>query len=215
MKPGMALILIFLIVLLVGCQKELKPSEMHPNDLPDERAFQDEFTREFLQSVEETRPGHYSFLSKTGRYKMDFPGEGVINKHSYIINNKSHETFNLTYIDEDNIKIELSLAYYIESYKEDMDINIAFFQGRLGVDEKFEITDTDNRTIYYTDYNISKYYKHAAYIQNDLSPGGIEMIVTIHCNDESLNNCNNNARNESIEELIMSTHFVTDKVGDD
>src|SRR5690606_29883869 len=112
---------------------ELKPSEMHPNDLPDERAFQDEFTREFLQSVEETRPGHYPFLSKTGRYKMDFPAEGVINKHSYIINNTSHETFNLTYIDEDNINIEISVAYYIESYKNDMDINLAYFQGRVGV----------------------------------------------------------------------------------
>ena len=215
MKHLTVFILISIIILLVGCQKELKPSEMNPNNLPDERAFHEEFTREFLQSVEETRPGYYPFLSKTGRYKMDFPAEGVINKHSYIINNTSHETFNLTYIDEDNINIEISVAYYIESYKNDMDINLAFFQGRLGVDEKFEITHTENKTIYYTDYHISKYYKHAAYIQNDLSPGGIELIVTIHCNDESLNNCNNNARNKSIEKLIMSTHFVTDKEGDD
>ena len=79
MKRSIALILI-LFILLVGCQKELKPSEMNHNDLPDERAFQDEFTRDFLQSIDETRPGYYPFLSRTGKYNMDFPASGVISK---------------------------------------------------------------------------------------------------------------------------------------
>ena len=99
MKPGARLILIFLMILLGGCQigKEVKPSEMHPNDLPDERAFEDEFTRDFIQSVDETRPGYYPFLSKTGKYKMDFPAGGDIIKRAYSINNDSYEFINANY----------------------------------------------------------------------------------------------------------------------
>lgn len=44
-------------------EKDIKPSEMKAEDLPDVRALQDEFTRSFIESTEEVEPGYYSFLS--------------------------------------------------------------------------------------------------------------------------------------------------------
>lgn len=208
MKRMIAVIAILLIVLFGGChmREDVKPSEMDPNDLPDERAFQDEFTREFLQSTEETRPGYYSFLSKTEKYKMDFPAKGIINKKFYNINKNSHEMFNVSFVDDNDIKIEYSLAYYEESDKKDIDTNLAFFKGRIGQDTNFEVIESKNHNIYNTNYNISKFYKHAAYIQNIINPGGIEIIFTIHCKDET--NCKNNELIEQINDLIMSIEFV-------
>ena len=42
--------------------QDIKLSEMNPEDLPDVRAFEDEFTRGILQSTEETRSGYYPFF---------------------------------------------------------------------------------------------------------------------------------------------------------
>src|SRR5699024_3922117 len=113
MKVDTRLILIFLMILLGGCQigKEVKPSELHPNDLPDERAFQDEFTREFLQSVEETRPGYYAFLSKTGKYEMDFPAGGIISKPAYEIRNRSFEYLDVNISYPDKTAASLMVMY--------------------------------------------------------------------------------------------------------
>ncbi|MBD1221847.1 hypothetical protein [Virgibacillus halodenitrificans] len=74
-------------------EKSTKPAEMSVEDLPDVRAFQDEFTREFLQSTEETREGYYPFLSGTEAYKMDFPANGEISEKSYSIKEKGFESF--------------------------------------------------------------------------------------------------------------------------
>jgi len=76
----------FILLLLVGCQigKDKLPSEMDPKNLPEGRAFEDEFTRSFLQSTEEVIPGYYPFLAKNGRWEMAFPENGLTGKKSYI-----------------------------------------------------------------------------------------------------------------------------------
>src|SRR5699024_9847094 len=87
-----------LIILLGGCQADkdetsTNPTEIDKGDLPDVHAFEDEFTRDFLQSTEETRDGYYHFVSGTGKYKMDFPSSGVIGDRSYIKKKNEYEEF--------------------------------------------------------------------------------------------------------------------------
>src|SRR5699024_12315518 len=83
-----------------GDNETKKPSDMKEEDLPDVRAFNDEFTREFLQSTEETEEGFYPFLSKTGKYKMDFPAGGVIDDRSYLVKESDHEEIHISIEDE-------------------------------------------------------------------------------------------------------------------
>src|SRR5690625_7276960 len=64
---------------------------METGDLPEVRAFQDDFTRSFLHSTEETRPGYYPFLSGTEAFKLDFPAEGKLGEKSYNIREKNYE----------------------------------------------------------------------------------------------------------------------------
>lgn len=73
-----------------GCSRSnekntVSPSEMEPNELPDVPAFQDEFTRDFLQSTEQTKEGYYSLLSGSNSFTMYFPEDMVISKESYDI----------------------------------------------------------------------------------------------------------------------------------
>src|SRR5699024_9022676 len=90
------ILIMVLITLLGGCQADkdetiTNPSEIDKEDLPDVHAFEYEFTRKFLQSTEETEEGFYSFLSKTKKYKMDFPGGGVIDDRMYSVTKNVHE----------------------------------------------------------------------------------------------------------------------------
>src|SRR5699024_1106679 len=73
--------IILFSIILGGCQmgekKDLLPKDMDVEDLPEGRAFEDEFTRKQLQSTEEVMPGYYPFLASNGKYKMAFPKEGL------------------------------------------------------------------------------------------------------------------------------------------
>src|SRR5690625_1823654 len=97
-KHNLMIILLMSIILLVGCQlnkkadterekssKSVEPKYMETEDYPDVPAFQDKFTRGFLQSTEETRQGYYPFLSGTEGFELDFPTEGSLGKDHIIL----------------------------------------------------------------------------------------------------------------------------------
>ncbi|PAE16131.1 hypothetical protein CHH91_10890 [Virgibacillus sp. 7505] len=79
-------------------KNSVSPSEMDPSDLPDVPAFQDEFTRDFLQSTEQTKKGYYPLLSGSNSFTMDFPKDMVISKESYNIQSSDKgETIVISY----------------------------------------------------------------------------------------------------------------------
>src|SRR5699024_6822062 len=72
------------IILLGGCgimEKDI--ASMDSKDLPDVPAFQDEFTREFMSSIDEVSDGYYLFHSKTGGYTLPFPEDAHIDQIHY------------------------------------------------------------------------------------------------------------------------------------
>src|SRR5699024_9730136 len=107
MKHGFMIVLLLSVVMLFGCQTTKKENieeqgsreSLQPKDMaegfPDVRAFQDEFTREFLQSTKASRPGYYPFLSGTGAFEMDFPAEGKLGEKSYHIREKNYEALTI------------------------------------------------------------------------------------------------------------------------
>jgi hypothetical protein len=56
---------------------------MDPAELPDVIAFQDDFTREFMGSLEEVEDGYYLFESKTGGYTMVYPENAKMDQLYY------------------------------------------------------------------------------------------------------------------------------------
>ncbi|WP_249870811.1 hypothetical protein [Oceanobacillus saliphilus] len=159
-----------------------KPSEMSPEELPGVRAFEDEFTRGFLQSTEETRPGYYLFLSGTGKYEMDFPAGGVVGENSYALKEEDYEGIS---IGVDNYNgtgsyIKLNYDSLDETGREDtiLDMINHQFNGELEFD-KF----TFGNSILYLSYfeDDETYYGYAGFLQNEVENGGIEIIYETEC----------------------------------
>ncbi|MFP7478316.1 hypothetical protein [Terribacillus saccharophilus] len=106
----------------------VSPSEMNINELPDVPALQDEFTRDFLSSMEQTKVGYYPLESGSQGFKMDFPEDMTIGKRSYdIAENNWSETMVLSYPNYDrNAFINMRINYYssrfsVENSKDQME----------------------------------------------------------------------------------------------
>src|SRR5699024_5410965 len=129
--------MILIIILLGGCQVDkdetsTNPGEIDKEALPDVHAFVDEFTRDFLQSTEETEEGLYPFLSKTKRYKMDFPGGGVIDDRAFSINEKDYEEVPISI--KDDTGYGMHVIYYLDNTKDFLKEDLNAFKKRLGYD---------------------------------------------------------------------------------
>src|SRR5690625_2566820 len=183
---------------------------MNPDDLPDERAFQDEFTREFLQSVEETRPGYYPFLSKTGKYKMDFPGDGNVSKAFYR-KIKGYEAFSASIPEQGYFTLHFDDSRTIENLPYYLDA----FQGRIGKEINLEILEIDSKVIYYNFFHRKNYEHHVAYLHPKNNNGGLEIIYTLDCLEGF--NCDKPNSNEKQDILnwIKSIQFTYRDEGKD
>jgi len=83
-------------------------ADMDPKDLPDVRAFQNDFTRDFMASTEPVEEGYYEFESKTGGYTMKFPENALMNKGFY---ERTRDSFERLRYAEDPDKDNIS--YYV------------------------------------------------------------------------------------------------------
>src|SRR5699024_2645760 len=149
--------------------------------LPDVEAFNDEFTRDFLQSVEETEEGFYPFLSGTGKYKMNFPAGGVIDETMYTNRDNMHEDVPIA-IDAAT-GFGMRVLYFSDASQELLEDNLDAFKTRLGYEGEFEKLEKSNRTIYYANQEDDVFRTYAAYILNGKNSGAIEVIYNIDCQD--------------------------------
>jgi len=183
--------LIVIAFLLGGCQmsnEELLPKDMNPADLPEGRAFEDEFTRSFLQSTEEIMPGYYPFLSMNGKYTMGFPREGLTSKIAYP-SRENQESLSVT-IWEANSDIvgHMKVNYYGF-------LNPGFEESKLSTLEtiienklKFEQIQEEGQTLYVSFFqekevpdDFEESYGYAGYLQNNKGAEGIYLIYTSSC----------------------------------
>ena len=137
------LFIISIGLVLGGCQmgkeneKDIKPSEMKAEDLPDVRALQDEFTRSFIESTEEVEPGYYSFLSGTKRYRMLFPKEGAIHE-GYGVKDDQFEGFLMSTINDNGTDSQIKINYYAYGTKESVDGGLEMLEGSVEQKLDFE-----------------------------------------------------------------------------
>ncbi|MEC5422978.1 hypothetical protein QGM71_05630 [Virgibacillus sp. C22-A2] len=162
-------------------EQSKKPSEMSQDELPDVKAFEDEFTRRFLQSTEETRPGYYPFLSGTGKYKMDFPLDATIDEHGYALKDKEYEGLFIG-VDAGEIKssIRINFSSLHEKGREHtiLDMINHQFNDELLFDE-FTSGDSTLYLSYFEDDET--YYGYAGFLQNEVENGGIRVLYESEC----------------------------------
>ncbi|NBJ71421.1 MULTISPECIES: hypothetical protein [Clostridia] len=193
-KKQYIFLLLLLVIFLGGCQmaseKIKKPSEMTPQDLPDVRAFQDEFTRGFLQSTEETKPGYYPFLSGTGKYKMDFPQGGMINERG--ADDKEYKEYSVHILSDIVGRADISIFYFSYKTPDKLDMDKESFSTRIGKDINYQKIAGDGQSLYYGKIDKSQFYAYAGYIQNEKAGGALEIIYQIDCRKDLKEKCNKN-----------------------
>lgn len=219
MSNRIGMLLMFVILISAGCQMDQdvdskKTSEIAESKLPDVHAFDDPFTLDFLQSIEETEEGFYPFLSQTGKYKMDFPAGGVIDEQSYSVKDNVFEEVHISI--EDDTGFGMDVIYFSSNTKELLKDDLDAFKTRLGYDGDFEKLEKDDRTIYYAHYKNDVFRTFAGYILNEQGTGGIEVIYNIDCLDKE-EQCRENKQSDKKLGMtwLESIQFIDEDEGED
>lgn len=186
------ILLSFIVIFLGGCQmgKDKLPSEMNAKDLPEGRAFENAFTREFIQSTKEVSPGYYPFLAQNGKYEMHFPIKGKTNDSAYSSKDNRETLFFSVSEKEERSSAAVTINYYSYYKSGTKDNKIEGLRTNIGLPLDFEEVSNE-KTKYYIapfekklhDGEFSKIYGFAAYIQNEKDSGGIDVIYTFYCED--------------------------------
>ncbi|KZB89909.1 hypothetical protein A2U94_18995 [Bacillus sp. VT 712] len=191
---------------------------------PDVPAFDDHFTREFLNKDKKVDDGFYEFKSKTGQYTMWFPEEYQLlhdNEQQYVKDGDFYERWKATSAKKHKEESQLNYLQVklSESNPDDESIYVeSLFKDEFGVN-KPEKLETANTRIYYDtgylyfkgteEHVIHDENKHApntyiAYVADKRSNKVIELWF-----DDSLNNQvgKESEKREWFVEILNSIHF--------
>lgn len=194
--------------------KTVKPKDLEMEELPEQRAFQDEFTRGFLTSTEETRPGYYPFLSATGAFVMDFPEAGIIAEKLYHSRNQSFEMMRINVGNETSDILHTIRIQYTGHLEEDIHkkTSLGMLHSELEGVLDFERVEEDEQIYHISGFELEKdedyndVYGYAALIFHKQSQGGIEIVYHSHC----LDNCDDlrESDEQTMYDWIKSVQFL-------
>lgn len=163
------------------------PEKVEAEKLPSVRAFEDEFTKGFLQSINETEEGFYPFLSETGDYEMNFPSDGIIDERGYYLRDGT-EKFSFGFaLNDFNTRVNIEYLQFME--QDSMNSRLKAMKQNSDTPLQFQETKSDNRIMqkaYYED-NLG-YSGYVAIIQNAASNGAIELSTVSECK-KKVKNC--------------------------
>lgn len=184
------ILLSLILILLGGCQmgKDKLPSEMNPKDLPEGRAFEDEFTRGLLQSTEEVSQGYYSFVAKNRKWKSAFPKDGLTNDLDYTSKDNFESLIYTDWEDGKDTSATVNVSYYSSFNPGHVESKKNGLRSKTGYHLDFEEIPRDNQTYYIASFEEkveeeknALLYGYVAYIQKESEAGGIYVIYRISC----------------------------------
>lgn len=187
-------VLFMILILLGGCSigmsdEKLLPKDMNEEDLPEERAFQDEYTRRFLLSTEEVHSGYYPLRSRNGRYEMSFPKNGVIPIELYTSLDYK-ERIQFSSIEDEHVAVLYNILY-LNWEPGSEDTGLSMLTGNDTEEFDYEKKEKEDQTIYISplledtiEKNGAKTYEYFAYIQNKDFEGSLSLSTTVYCEED-------------------------------
>ncbi|WP_078579032.1 hypothetical protein [Salipaludibacillus agaradhaerens] len=171
--------MMLLMVIMGGCDV----------NVPDTRAFQDEFTSEFMQSTTETEEGYYTFESGTGGYTMLFPTNARIGDGTYYKPANEYERYSVAnQKEEKNITSGIRITYENNPSMENIDINLSVLSMKAGYEGEYETFELEGNVYNYASYvyetlnGIENHY-FISFIKSENSTQGIMFIYSASCLD--------------------------------
>lgn len=213
------LFIVSISLVLGGCQmgqgneESTNPSEMSKKDVPNVRALQDEFTRNFIQSTEEVEKGYYLFLSGTKQYSMLFPKEGAIHP-GYSVKDNQYEGFLMSDINENGTDSQIKVNYYANESMENVKEVLEILKGRVDQPLNFEKITTENSEIHYAQFEFDPdVFGLAALIVNLNGDGSVQIVYDTQCT-ENKSECQavKTEETDKMIKWIQSIKFVDKEV---
>ncbi|MFJ5770915.1 hypothetical protein [Psychrobacillus sp. NPDC093180] len=193
--------------------KDIKPSEMQVEDLPNVRALQDEFTRSFIESTEEVEPGYYSFLSGTKRYRMLFPKEGAIHQ-GYGVKDDQFEGFLMSTINDNGTDSQIKINYYANESIENVPVVLEILEGRVNQKLEFEKITSESSEVYYAPIEFEPdVFGIAALVVSLNGEGSVQIVYDTQCKNDK-NECQQIKEKEvdKMVHLVKSVEFIEKEV---
>lgn len=179
-----------LVFFLEGCsmnQNNTKNNNVKSNKEPNTRAFNDSFTKEFIQSPKEVLPGYYTFHSKTGRYSLALPNDSIIDESTYTLRKKDMELFTsnirLKNFNPEELNATLDIKYFSGDSTDSTKITLENLQTQFDHTLAFKTMDFKTHTIYWDHYEQSEdqLYGLVGYVQNTENTGGLLFDYYFYC----------------------------------
>lgn len=205
---------IFLSVFLLGaCEANTKKEE------PQTAAYQDEFTRQFITSQEETEEGYYTFKSITDGYTMLFPVNAIMDGSYYQKRFSEFEIFQIGEINEkENHSYFIIGDYYDRGATWRIDANLSILIGseQSLTPESFEKYTVGKNDVYYAEFrddineNENGYYwVFLCYVKDQESDKALSLTYNSTCLSET-EKCNLNVdeERERAKKIFHSVRFI-------
>ncbi|MFP7494404.1 hypothetical protein SFC66_11500 [Terribacillus saccharophilus] len=166
-------------------KRTASPSEMDQKYLPDVPAFQDEFTRDYLQSTEPVREGFYPFEAKSEKFTMDFPEDMTIDERSYSKSSKDDSEFiTISHTDQSlDVITNIQLKYY--GFMGDEETSKQGMSKKMRDELNFEnvSSEYENQKIEVANYSSGPFPGFATLIWND-NDENIQIFADITCGED-------------------------------
>lgn len=207
-------------LIIGGCnvsngKESLFPSEMDQKDLLDVPAFQDELTRDYLESTEPVREGYYTLESASNTFTLDFPEDMVVDETSMAGNEENSESL-IFYYDDNNADVMDEYIVHYYSSIPDIEYSKDLMNRKAGEELDFKKVQTENENQHLEiaemdSDNTGSYI--AALVRNEKNQE-IQVFVDIICRDDiAEDKCNTLKEQEKkkVTEVLKSIQFKDDK----
>ncbi|MGD6817077.1 hypothetical protein [Metabacillus sp. 84] len=169
-----------------------------PSEASKAAAVQDEFTKSYLTSLEESDKGYFTFKSKTDGYTMFLPSDAVISED--FGNEKRDNAFEaIMYGYESNgASITTRITYENKPSTQDIEEKQRLLSVSVGYEGTFEEIKAKGKTMYFakktSELKNSNAFVYFSFIKAENSDQAVEFIFNTRCKKED-KTCNANVKN--------------------
>ncbi|WP_082415943.1 hypothetical protein [Numidum massiliense] len=183
------------------------PQSLPLEKLPQVTAFQDEFTRKFMDSTEPVKEGYYLFRSGVNGYTMLFPEGAKLSERGYSAPDKFFETIDFGG-EEKNVTYYVRIEYHFSGTVNLIDSQLDSFRSEAHYNGEFKKREVGQKIMYIgnneflSDHKEDTAYNFFGFIKSKESNQGIRFFYSVTCLDAK-KTCHLDVRKEEEQARIL------------
>lgn len=182
--------IIFIILVLTGCNgsQEEKKASANMKDVTTSIAYNDHFTKKFIDIKKEVNEGYYSYNSMTDGYTMLFPADAKMIKDEFAVNANIFEQYHFVIDDKKDKKVDnYRVTYENRSITSDIKLNLDILSNSAGYNGEFKEYQHEGNTYYFAknviDNEGKTNYQYLSYIKSNYGDQSVSYYLNSSCSD--------------------------------